>query len=170
MLGLSWHLRLYTSAPLSNSNLAVECADSTAIAGWTQVKSPSVSAKGYSFIDEDFKYKGCKPDFTAQRCDIDESKLYRFEEMLDTNWPDFNHEKYYPINEDECRSLCLEDHLCAVATFQSGNCWKKRLPLTNGMVKIGSGKALIKVSIGNLQLVLHLLFQNRIGDIRINKR
>ncbi|KAK1287087.1 G-type lectin S-receptor-like serine/threonine-protein kinase RLK1 [Acorus calamus] len=112
-------------------------------------KSICECAKGYSFIDEDFKYKGCKPDFTTQRCDIDESKLYRFEEMLDTEWPDFNYEKYYPINEDECRSLCLEDCLCAVATFQSGNCWKKRLPLTNGMVKIGSGKTLIKVSIGN---------------------
>jgi hypothetical protein len=28
----------------------------------------------YSFIDEERKYKGCKPDFQTQSCDIDEAE------------------------------------------------------------------------------------------------
>ncbi|KAK1314813.1 G-type lectin S-receptor-like serine/threonine-protein kinase RLK1 [Acorus calamus] len=97
--------------------------------------------KGYSFFDEELKYKGCKLDFVAQSCDTDESQMYRFEEMLDTRWPDSDYEKYNPVDEDKCRSLCLEDCLCAVAIFEGLTCWKKKLPLTNGRVKIGSGKS-----------------------------
>ncbi|KAK1287811.1 G-type lectin S-receptor-like serine/threonine-protein kinase RLK1 [Acorus calamus] len=105
--------------------------------------------KGYSFFDEDLKYKGCKPDFTAQSCDVDESRMYRLEEMQDTDWPKADYEQYNPIDEDRCRSLCLEDCFCAVAIFRQGSCWKKKLPLSNGRVQFGRGKAFIKVSIGN---------------------
>ncbi|KAK1313163.1 hypothetical protein QJS10_CPA06g01731 [Acorus calamus] len=100
--------------------------------------------KGYSFFDEDLKYKGCKPDFTAQSCDVDESRMYQLEEMQDTDWPKSDYEQYYPIDEDQCRSLCLEDCFCAVAIFRQGSCWKKKLPLSNGRLQIGVGKAFIK--------------------------
>ncbi|KAK1287084.1 G-type lectin S-receptor-like serine/threonine-protein kinase RLK1 [Acorus calamus] len=93
---------------------------------WNTCECPT----GYSFFDEELKYKGCKPDFTAQSCDVDESRMYQLEEMFDTDWPDGDYEQYNPIGEDQCRSLCLDDCFCAVAIFRQG-------------------KALIKVSIGN---------------------
>ncbi|KAK1287081.1 G-type lectin S-receptor-like serine/threonine-protein kinase RLK1 [Acorus calamus] len=100
---------------------------------------------GYSFFDEDLKYKGCKPDFTVQSCDIDDSRMYQLEEMLDTDWPKGDYEQYNPISEDQCRSLCLEDCLCALAVFGPTGCWKKKLPLSNGRMQIGvGGKAFIK--------------------------
>ncbi|KAK1267327.1 G-type lectin S-receptor-like serine/threonine-protein kinase RLK1 [Acorus gramineus] len=105
--------------------------------------------KGYSFLDENLKYKGCKPDFTAQSCDVNEGQMYQLEEMLDVDWPLADYETYNPIDEDQCRSLCLEDCFCAVAIFRQGSCWKKKLPLSNGRKQIGVGRALIKVSIGN---------------------
>ncbi|KAK1287807.1 Receptor-like serine/threonine-protein kinase SD1-6 [Acorus calamus] len=92
---------------------------------------------GYSFFDEDLKYKGCKPDFTVQSCDIDDSRMYQLEEMLDTDWPKGDYEQYNPISEDQCRSLCLEDCLCALAVFGPTGCWKKKLPLSNGRMQIG---------------------------------
>ncbi|KAK1287813.1 G-type lectin S-receptor-like serine/threonine-protein kinase [Acorus calamus] len=102
--------------------------------------------KGYSFFDEDLKYKGCKPDFTSQSCDVNESQKYELEEMLNTDWPLSDYEQYDPIDEDQCRSLCLKDCFCAVAIFRQGSCWKKKLPLSNGRVQSGVGKAFIKVS------------------------
>ncbi|KAK1313827.1 G-type lectin S-receptor-like serine/threonine-protein kinase RLK1 [Acorus calamus] len=88
--------------------------------------------KEYSFLDENLKYKGCKPDFTAQSCDADESQMYQLEEMLDVDWPLADYEHYDPTDEDQCKSLCLEDCFCAVAIFRKGSCWKKKLPLSNG--------------------------------------
>ncbi|KAK1313826.1 G-type lectin S-receptor-like serine/threonine-protein kinase RLK1 [Acorus calamus] len=107
--------------------------------------------KGYSFFDENLKYKGCKPDFTAQSCDVDESQMYQLEEMPDTDWPTSDYEQYNPIDEDQCRSLCLKDCFCAVAIFRKSSCWKKKLPLSNGRLQIGMGKALIKNTMKNRQ-------------------
>ncbi|KAK1267326.1 G-type lectin S-receptor-like serine/threonine-protein kinase RLK1 [Acorus gramineus] len=122
-----------------------------------------VCPKGYSFLDENLKYKGCKPDFTAQSCDVNEGQMYQLEEMLDVDWPLADYEHYDPMDEDQCRSLCLEDCFCAVAIFRQGSCWKKKLPLSNGREQIGVGRALIKVSIGNFTSTPSLLTEsNRI--------
>ncbi|CAN0902040.1 G-type lectin S-receptor-like serine/threonine-protein kinase LECRK3 [Linum grandiflorum] len=48
-----------------------------------------------------------------------------------------------------CREACLSDCRCAVAVYD-GNCWKKRLPLSNGRLDAGSSnKAFFKVRRSN---------------------
>ncbi|XP_039125612.1 LOW QUALITY PROTEIN: G-type lectin S-receptor-like serine/threonine-protein kinase LECRK3 [Dioscorea cayenensis subsp. rotundata] len=104
----------------------------------------------YSFIDSSNEYRGCMPDFVAQRCDVDDSARFQLVEMVNTDWPLSDYEHYTPIVEDQCRDYCLSDCFCAVAIFRNGECWKKKLPLSNG--KIGGyvgGKALIKVTKDN---------------------
>ncbi|KAM0932373.1 putative protein kinase RLK-Pelle-SD-2b family [Dioscorea sansibarensis] len=101
----------------------------------------------YSFIDSSNEYRGCMPDFAVQRCDVDDSARFELVEMVNTDWPLSDYEHYTPIVEAQCRDYCLSDCFCAVAIFRNGECWKKKLPLSNG--KIGSyvgGKALIKVT------------------------
>jgi len=91
----------------------------------------------YSFFDEERKYKGCKPDFQPQSCDLDEEASmmqFQFRTMHQVNWPLSDYEKYNPITEDQCRQLCLIDCFCAVVVYndQDSACYKKKLPLSNG--------------------------------------
>ncbi|KAI3910572.1 hypothetical protein MKW98_027854 [Papaver atlanticum] len=49
-------------------------------------------------------------------------------------------------SEEQCRTSCLNDCLCDVAIVRVGNCWKKKLPLSNGRFSNSmNGKAHIKV-------------------------
>ncbi|KAL6650410.1 hypothetical protein ACP70R_009335 [Stipagrostis hirtigluma subsp. patula] len=109
----------------------------------------------YSFIDEERKYKGCKPDFEPQSCDLDETAAmtqFQLTPLSSVDWPLADYEQYSPITEDKCRQLCLIDCFCAVTVFhdQDSTCWKKKLPLSNG--KMGSSvqrTVLIKVPKNN---------------------
>ncbi|KAK7245820.1 hypothetical protein RIF29_40672 [Crotalaria pallida] len=102
---------------------------------------------GYSFIDPLDVMKGCKQDFDSQSCDesLQEADLFDFYEMENTDWPLSDYEHFQSVTEDWCRQVCLGDCFCAVAIFRNGECWKKKLPLSNGRLDptVG-GKALIK--------------------------
>ncbi|XP_039137794.1 G-type lectin S-receptor-like serine/threonine-protein kinase LECRK3 [Dioscorea cayenensis subsp. rotundata] len=106
----------------------------------------------FSFVDTDDMYKGCKPDFVAPSCGDGGgvNQVYDLIEMANTDWPDSNYEYYASFDEDQCRNNCLNDCFCAVAIFRGTDCWKKRLPLSNGRIgnDIG-GKALIKIGTTN---------------------
>ncbi|XP_058070927.1 G-type lectin S-receptor-like serine/threonine-protein kinase LECRK3 [Magnolia sinica] len=108
---------------------------------------------GYSYLDPNNTFGGCKQDFAPQSCDSGVEGLFELREMTSTDWPLSDFERYNPTNEDECRKACLSDCFCAVAIFRDGYCWKKKLPLSNGKMdpSVG-GKALIKVSRGNFTL------------------
>ncbi|TVU07278.1 hypothetical protein EJB05_47327, partial [Eragrostis curvula] len=91
----------------------------------------------YSFIDEERKYKGCKPDFLPQSCDLDEegaTMQFHFISMVNVDWPFADYEQQTPISKNDCQNLCLTDCFCAVAVFHDGDntCWKKKMPLSNG--------------------------------------
>ncbi|KAF2317641.1 hypothetical protein GH714_039465 [Hevea brasiliensis] len=91
---------------------------------------------GYSLFDPNDQYGGCKANFT-QRCEESEmgpvEDLYGFEVLLNTDWPTSDYALLQPFTEDGCRQSCLQDCMCAVAIFRSGDmCWKKKLPLSNG--------------------------------------
>ncbi|KAJ8459926.1 hypothetical protein OPV22_032852 [Ensete ventricosum] len=109
----------------------------------------------YSFLDPSRRYKGCKPDFPTQRCDPDESEareLYGFRTLVDVDWPLSDYEEYSPITEDRCREECLTDCFCALAVFNadSGACWKKKIPLSNGRKASDvNRRGFLKVSIDN---------------------
>ncbi|XP_031400673.1 G-type lectin S-receptor-like serine/threonine-protein kinase LECRK3 [Punica granatum] len=105
---------------------------------------------GFTFIDPNDHFSSCAPHF-AVSCDEAQrnytSDLFMFEEVNNTGWPSSDYALLTPFTEQQCRDSCLNDCLCAVATFREGNkCWKKKLPLSNGQVgQYLPGKALIKV-------------------------
>ncbi|XP_051208071.1 G-type lectin S-receptor-like serine/threonine-protein kinase LECRK2 [Lolium perenne] len=111
--------------------------------------------QGYDFFDNERKYKGCKPDFVPQSCDLDEAEAASQFEMTTINgvdWPQSDYEQYSPIDENECRKLCVVDCFCATAVFDGSTktCWKKKLPLSNGnMADSVQRTVLIKVPKNN---------------------
>ncbi|PAN37199.1 hypothetical protein PAHAL_7G075300 [Panicum hallii] len=109
----------------------------------------------YSFIDEERKYKGCKPDFQSQSCGSDEAAAimqFQIISMDNVDWPLSDYETYTPITMDQCRQLCLTDCFCALAVFHDNDstCWKKKMPLSNGMFDSSVTRTvLIKVPTNN---------------------
>ncbi|KAL9386262.1 hypothetical protein Peur_019386 [Populus x canadensis] len=110
---------------------------------------------GYSLLDPNDQYGSCRPNY-MQSCEEDEvapvEDLYDFEELTNTDWPTSNYALLQPFTEEKCRQSCLNDCMCAVAIFRSGDmCWKKKLPLSNGRVHTNlNGKALLKVKRSNV--------------------
>ncbi|CAN0902020.1 G-type lectin S-receptor-like serine/threonine-protein kinase RLK1 [Linum grandiflorum] len=111
---------------------------------------------GYSLMDPGDSYGNCRANYT-QGCEEDNGgvpidELYGFEEMRNTDWPTSDYALLQPFTEEQCRQSCLNDCMCAVAIFRSGDmCWKKKLPLSNGRLDPGlNGKALLKVRRGEV--------------------
>uniref|UniRef100_A0A2N9HA53 non-specific serine/threonine protein kinase n=1 Tax=Fagus sylvatica TaxID=28930 RepID=A0A2N9HA53_FAGSY len=112
--------------------------------------------KGYSFVDPNDQYGSCKPDF-IQGCEEDKQSPagenhYTFQELINTDWPNSDYAYLKPYTEDRCRKSCMEDCMCAVAIFSlGGNCWKKKLPLSNGKMdnSLNGKKAFIKIRNNN---------------------
>ncbi|KQJ81773.2 hypothetical protein BRADI_5g02980v3 [Brachypodium distachyon] len=109
----------------------------------------------YKFFDEKRTYKGCKPDFEPQSCDLDEAAAMAQFEMSSidrVDWPQSDYEEYSPIDLTECRRLCVIDCFCATAVFHADTrtCWKKKLPLSYGnMAESVQRTVLIKVPRSN---------------------
>ena len=107
---------------------------------------------GYTFFDPNDERKGCKKNFISQDCDHPSQEIDNFMiwDMLNTNFPFTDYEDFFSVDEDWCRQACLSDCYCAVATYNSGHCWKKRGPLSNGVTDPSIGdEALMKVRKGN---------------------
>lgn len=103
----------------------------------------------FVFTDPNNRYGGCRPDF-VQGCQLDEWKTktdsFELETLEDIDWPTSDYEMLESYSEEQCRTSCLNDCLCDVAIVRVGNCWKKKLPLSNGRFSNSmNGKALIKV-------------------------
>jgi len=118
--------------------------------------------KWYSLVDPNDPYGSCKPDF-IQGCAEDELigkedvAEYDFEVLINTDWPLSDYVLLKPFTEEQCKQSCLEDCMCAVTIFKSGSdCFKKKLPLSNGRVDVGlnGAKAFIKVRKDNSSLVV----------------
>ncbi|KAJ4850962.1 hypothetical protein Tsubulata_002493 [Turnera subulata] len=111
--------------------------------------------EGYSFVDPNDVRQGCKQDFVSQSCDLSspETDSFSFVDMPNTDWPLSDYEYFGSSSEDWCRQACLGDCYCDVAIFRDGNCWKKKMPLSNGRMDPSTGgKALIKVRTDNSTL------------------
>ncbi|KAM0998785.1 hypothetical protein FF1_005566 [Malus domestica] len=113
--------------------------------------------KGFSFLDPQDIYRGCKPDF-IQGCEEDELRsprkdLYDVEVLTNTDWPTSDYVQLNSFTADECNESCYQDCLCAVAVFRSETCWKKKLPLSNGRVDVSlNSQTFIKVRKDNATL------------------
>ncbi|KAI7994783.1 G-type lectin S-receptor-like serine/threonine-protein kinase LECRK3 [Camellia lanceoleosa] len=107
---------------------------------------------GYSFMDPNNNFGGCKPNF-PQGCGVDDGTkkpedVYDLVEIQGVNWPFGDYESLGPYNQTQCEQACLNDCLCDVAIFSGTICWKKKLPLFNGRMEIGL--AIIKVRKGSV--------------------
>ncbi|ONH99197.1 hypothetical protein PRUPE_6G017300 [Prunus persica] len=112
--------------------------------------------KGFSLLDPNNPYRGCKPDF-IQGCEEDELSgtkyLYDVEVLTNTDWPTSDYVQLKPFTAERCNESCFKDCLCAVAIFRSETCWKKKLPLSNGRVDVSlNSQAFIKVRKDNSTL------------------
>ncbi|KAF7139004.1 hypothetical protein RHSIM_Rhsim07G0051200 [Rhododendron simsii] len=104
---------------------------------------------GFSHEDPNNKFSGCKQD-KVRKCEPGELKpeeLYEFHEVSNIFWPSSSSYEKFPLSsEDECSRSCFRDCNCVVAVIKLGNCWKKKLPLSNGRLERDTyGKALVKV-------------------------
>ncbi|KAI9076514.1 hypothetical protein K1719_041500 [Acacia pycnantha] len=88
---------------------------------------------GYSLVDPNDEFGGCKPNVPLG-CEVDDpEKVYDVEPLPNVNWPSGDYEKMENYSEEECKNSCLHDCNCAVVIHNTGRqCWKKRLPLSNG--------------------------------------
>lgn len=128
---------------------------------------------GFHRIHPNDHFSDCAQNFSLS-CDESQrnftSDLFSFEELINTGWPTGDYALLTPVTEQQCQDSCLYDCLCAAATFRSGkDCWKKKLPLSNGQVgQYLPGKALIKVPKQNLSLD-NPIFQPQNGEDRREK-
>lgn len=107
--------------------------------------------RAFTLVDPDDEYRGCVPNF-VQSCGEDyiasAENDYDFDTVTNIDWPTSDYERLEPYDEDSCRRSCLLDCMCSVAIFKiKGNqCWKKKLPLSNGRLDSSlDGKAFIKI-------------------------
>ncbi|GFZ16541.1 hypothetical protein Acr_25g0009500 [Actinidia rufa] len=105
---------------------------------------------GYSFLDPNDKFGGCKPNF-PQGCGVDDgtrnpNELYDLVQMVNVNFPFGDYDSLGPYNQMQCEQSCLHDCSCAVVIFSGTRCWKKRLPLSNGRREEGA-LAIIKLRV-----------------------
>ncbi|KAG9452561.1 hypothetical protein H6P81_005465 [Aristolochia fimbriata] len=108
----------------------------------------------YSYLDSGDTFGGCKQDFVPDSCGSSgggyKNGSFEIAEIANADWPLSDYEHYTSVDEGICRQACLGDCECGVAIFRGGECWKKKLPLSNGRIggSIG-GKALVKVGMIN---------------------
>ncbi|XP_021771994.1 G-type lectin S-receptor-like serine/threonine-protein kinase LECRK3 [Chenopodium quinoa] len=97
-------------------------------------------AQGYSLIDPNVQYGGCKPDFKLQNCedyaDRSMNGEYSLVQLQNTDFVNNDYERVDSRSEADCKDSCLKDCFCAAASFSlygsNSGCWKKKAPLFNG--------------------------------------
>ncbi|KAF8396081.1 hypothetical protein HHK36_017693 [Tetracentron sinense] len=116
---------------------------------------------GFSPFDPNDQFSGCKQQYVQEckqgRWNAMEDQ-FEFKEIPNADWPITAYERLTPCSEYECKRSCLSDCFCVVAIFTGpkdggGSCWKKKLPLSNGMLDKGVDRiALFKVLKPNASL------------------
>ncbi|MCL7032910.1 hypothetical protein MKW94_020168 [Papaver nudicaule] len=108
---------------------------------------------GYEWVDSNNRFGDCRPSFILPTCQGEDTRnvtdLFELQDLKNVDWPTSDYEMMESYNEQDCRSSCLDDCLCAIALFTEGTCWKKKLPLPNGRQNAAvNGTALIKIRKG----------------------
>ncbi|VFQ96531.1 unnamed protein product [Cuscuta campestris] len=112
---------------------------------------------GYALLDPSDKHGSCTQDFLQtcnKRISGDGEKaspdvLNSMIEMPNTDWWYHDMERINPSTKDECKAACLNDCLCDAAVYAGDTCWKKKLPLANGITGTNvNGTTFLKVRKG----------------------
>ncbi|KAG6783428.1 hypothetical protein POTOM_012876 [Populus tomentosa] len=108
----------------------------------------------FSLLDQNDKHGSCIPNFEISCKDNGKNSsedLYDFVELRYVDYPSGDAEHLQPQNEEQCRKACLNDCLCGAVIFLGNNCWKKKLPFSNGKVDSGfNGETFIKFKKGHI--------------------
>ncbi|GKC22884.1 G-type lectin S-receptor-like serine/threonine-protein kinase LECRK3, partial [Tanacetum coccineum] len=106
--------------------------------------------RGFSLFDTHDPRGDCKPDFSPSCDDGYGEDQFDFIELNDIDWPLSDYVHMNPSNAEDCKTSCLKDCFCAVAIYRSDQCWKKRLPLSNGKKDVSLNvKAFLKYRKGD---------------------
>ncbi|GLT52523.1 hypothetical protein SLA2020_258590 [Shorea laevis] len=118
---------------------------------------------GFSFLDAVNKHLGCKPNNQSYPGDCNDEGFtigedsFEFNSISFVDWPYGDYELLQPVNETECRRSCLLDCTCAVASLEDsslnngiGNCWKKKLPLSNGWYNKSRNNRIVLIKVPKL--------------------
>ncbi|XP_006850036.2 G-type lectin S-receptor-like serine/threonine-protein kinase LECRK3 [Amborella trichopoda] len=109
-----------------------------------QDKAGCLCPQNFSFIDAKYAFDGCKQDFN-RGCSAYLASDYTWAEYENVDWPTGDYERL-DVNEDKCKEVCMNDCLCDLAITRNNDCWKKRMPVTEGRKRSSiAGKALFKV-------------------------
>ncbi|GKB67628.1 G-type lectin S-receptor-like serine/threonine-protein kinase LECRK3, partial [Tanacetum coccineum] len=105
---------------------------------------------GLSLIDSRDPYGDCKLNFTPS-CEETYSGEIDFVELTSIDWPQSDYVHMESTSVDECKDSCMNDCLCAVAIHDRNQCWKKKLPLSNGWTNESlNTKAFLKFQKGKI--------------------
>ncbi|KAL9995715.1 putative protein kinase RLK-Pelle-SD-2b family [Helianthus debilis subsp. tardiflorus] len=88
--------------------------------------------QGFSLLDPNDPNGDCKPDFTPTCDEGYDRERFGFIELTNIDWPESDYVRVQPTTEENCKTFCLQDCFCAVAIYRDKQCWKKKLPLSNG--------------------------------------
>uniref|UniRef100_A0A2P2MHV7 non-specific serine/threonine protein kinase n=1 Tax=Rhizophora mucronata TaxID=61149 RepID=A0A2P2MHV7_RHIMU len=103
----------------------------------------------YALADPQNPFGDCIPTFPLG-CVLDDGsrapeELYEFNRTQSIDWPLNDYGTFTPSNQSQCEDSCMHDCSCAVAIYRDNQCWKKRLPLSNGRTEPKDAIALFKV-------------------------
>lgn len=136
-----------------NICLHIPTAKGSGVCGYNRIcrltndKRPDCQCpRPFNVVDPSDEYRGCVPEF-LQSCKNDQDfEDYYLNNLTNIDWPTSDYEQLQPYEENDCRSCCLNDCMCAVAIFRNNTCYKKKLPLSNGRIDSSlNGKAFIKM-------------------------
>ncbi|KAL4198158.1 hypothetical protein AMTRI_Chr03g138780 [Amborella trichopoda] len=109
-----------------------------------QDKAGCLCPQNFTFINPNYSFDGCKQDFN-RGCSAYLASDYTWAEYENVDWPTGDYERL-DVDEDKCKEVCMNDCLCDLAITRNNDCWKKRMPVTEGQKKSSiPGKALVKV-------------------------
>ncbi|PWA80404.1 bulb-type lectin domain-containing protein [Artemisia annua] len=92
--------------------------------------------KGFSLLHSNDPNGDCKPDFSPSCDEVYSKDQFDFNVLSDIDWPGGDYATTVPSNKEECKTSCLKDCFCAVAIYRSRQCWKKKLPLSDGRTDV----------------------------------
>ncbi|PKU86612.1 G-type lectin S-receptor-like serine/threonine-protein kinase RLK1 [Dendrobium catenatum] len=79
---------------------------------------------GYSLINLNKTYMGCKPNFTMPSCISGApNKGFQMVRVEKLDFPKDDYDQFNPKNEADCEQHCLDDCFCAASIYDGiGNC------------------------------------------------
>ncbi|XP_034591839.1 G-type lectin S-receptor-like serine/threonine-protein kinase LECRK3 [Setaria viridis] len=105
---------------------------------------------GYVFVDEQHKYKGCRPNFVPHTCNGKENSTeFMTMQVPYTSWSNQSTYKKFILTStttlEQCNSSCLEDCFCKAVLIDGSSCMFMGMLTAGKVTQDTSMTALIKI-------------------------